>query len=155
MRKYLKVIGVEAAYLLVAILVANFACILQMVGRTKKSESTSFMFKDEIYRYNVFFYLLGLVLFAGFMYAGYRFFLKKRIAPLREADRATQVVFVMVAILLAIFMWVCLVFTSFLTMGLNIDMEPEFLFYLTVVGWPFLCAMFMIGVSIWTVKFGG
>ena len=61
----------------------------------------------------------------------------------------------MVAILLAIFMWVCLVFTSFLTMGLNIDMEPECLFYLTVVGWPFLCAMFMIGVSIYTVKFGG
>ena len=162
MRKYLKVIGVdlkvigaEAAYLLTAVIVAGIASMLQMAGRTQKAVNTSFIFREERYSYNMFFYILGFVLFAGFLYAGYRFFLKERIALLWEADRATRVVFVMVAILFAMVMWVCLFLCAFMTMGLNIDMEPAGLLYLTLIGWPFLCAIFMIGVSIYTVKFGG
>lgn len=155
MRKYLQVIGAEAAYLLAAVIVAGIASMLQMAGRTQKAVNTSFIFREERYSYNMFFYILGFVLFAGFLYAGYRFFLKERIALLWEADRATRVVFVIVALMCSFIMLVCLILCSALMLGMTGDMEPAGLLYLTLIGWPFLCAMFMIGVSIYTVKFGG
>ena len=72
----LKVIGAEALYLLTSAIVAGLAALIQMIGRTYDGDYSSFIWSGSNYRYNVFFYVIGLALFVGFIIAGYKYFLR-------------------------------------------------------------------------------
>ncbi|MBR1773520.1 MAG: hypothetical protein IJ749_06430 [Eubacterium sp.] len=74
----MKIFGAEVLYLLASTIVAGLAALLQTVGRSYEGDYSSFIWSGSEYRYNPFFYMLGLALFVGFMIAGYIFFLKKR-----------------------------------------------------------------------------
>ena len=77
MKANLKMLGAEALYLLASVIVAGLASLLQMVGRSYNGDYSNIIFSGSNYTYNIFFYLIGMALFVGFMIAGYKFFLKK------------------------------------------------------------------------------
>lgn len=67
MRSNLKMFGAEVLYLLASTIVAGLAALLQTVGRSYEGDYSSFIWSGSEYRYNPFFYMLGLALFVGFM----------------------------------------------------------------------------------------
>ena len=67
MRSNLKIFGAEVLYLLASTIVAGLAALLQTVGRSYEGDYSSFIWSGSEYRYNPFFYMLGLALFVGFM----------------------------------------------------------------------------------------
>ncbi len=144
MKDNLKIIGAEALYLLASAVVAGIAALVQLIGRTYEGDYSSFIFSGSNYRYNMFFYIIGLVLFIGFMIAGYGFFLQKRIGSLGQVVTGLKILFFAVAFLFAIVMLAAIVFCLFLVVGLNDNMRPEILFQVTGVGWPIFCLIFMI-----------
>ncbi|MCR5109149.1 MAG: hypothetical protein K6B28_13425 [Lachnospiraceae bacterium] len=67
MRSNLKIFGAEVLYLLASTIVAGLAALLQTVGRSYEGDYSSFIWSGSEYRYNPFFYMLGLALFVVFM----------------------------------------------------------------------------------------
>ena len=102
--KNLKIIGAEALYLLASAVVAGIAALIQMIGRTYEGDYSDFIFSGSNYRYNVFFYIIGFVLFIGFMIAGYVVFLRKKIRSLRQCGLALKILFPVVALFMALAM---------------------------------------------------
>ena len=148
MKKNMKIIGAEAIYMFASAVVAGIAALIQMIGRTYEGDYSGFIFSGSNYRYNLFFYIIGLVLFIGFMIAGYRFFLQKRIRSLGQAGTGLKILFFAVALLFAIVMLAVLVFCSFLVAGLNDNIRPKILFQITGFGWPLFCLIFLITAGV-------
>ena len=152
MRTYLKMLGAEALYLTVLVIVAGLASLLQFVGRSFKDDYSGFIWSGSVYRYNPFFYILGLVLFLGVMVAGYVFFLKERIKGLNQSGIALKIIFPVIAVIFAVLMLAAIVFVLFLMMGLTDNMRPDWMLNLTCFGWPVFTLIFMIATEILAVK---
>ena len=152
MKAYLKMFGTEALYLLASVIVAGLATLLQMAGRTYEGDYSSFIWSGSEYRYNAFFYMLGMALFVGFLIAGYRFFLKERISVLGQAGIAPKIIFPVIAVIFAVLMLAAIVFVLFLMTGLTDNMRPDWMLNLTCFGWPVFTLFFMIATEILAVK---
>lgn len=148
MKDSLKVIGSEALYLLVSSIVAGIAALIQLIGRTYVDDYSSFIFSGSNYRYNAFFYILGLTLFVGFMLTGYRFFLKEKISGLRQSGVALKIVFPVIAVVFALLILAVIVLCYLLITGLNDNMKPEILFQITGFGWPIFSLVLMIIIEV-------
>lgn len=144
----LKIIGAEALYLLTSSIVAGLAALVQMIGRTYDGDYSSFIWSGSIYRYNAFFYMLGLMVFVGFMIAGYMFFLKKRIVYLSQSGVALKILFFAVALVFSIVVLAVLVMCYFLITGLTDSMKPGLMFQITGYGWPIFTLVFMTVIEI-------
>ncbi|MBO4687425.1 MAG: hypothetical protein J5636_02840 [Clostridiales bacterium] len=152
MRKELRVLGAEALYLLATAVVAGVSTLIQMIGRTYVGKHSSFIFSGNDYRYNKLFFVFGLVLFVGFMFAGYKFFLKKKIRPLRGSEAILKVLFAVVALLFSLLTFAAIVLSFFLIIGITDNMLPESMFQMTVFSWPVFTLVFMIIVEIINCK---
>lgn len=146
--KNTKIIGAEALYLLASAVVAGIAALIQMIGRTYEGDYSGFIFSGSNYRYNVFFYIIGFVLFIGFMIAGYVVFLRKKIRSLRQCGLALKIMFPVVALFMALAMLAMIVLGHFMITGLNDNMRPAVMFLITAYGWPAFSLVFMIVVEI-------
>ena len=144
MRSNLKMFGAEVLYLLASIIVAGLSALLQTVGRSYEGDYSSFIWSGSEYRYNPFFYVLGLALFVGFMIAGYIFFLKKRIHHLNEKGIIAKIFFWGIAVIFSLLMLAAIAFSLFLVVGMNDNMRPEWMLNMTGYGWPVFCLVFMI-----------
>ncbi|MCR4556488.1 MAG: hypothetical protein K5779_01520 [Saccharofermentans sp.] len=152
MKTYLKMFGAEALYLLASVIVAGLAALLQMAGRTYEGDYSSFIWSGSEYRYNAFFYILGMALFVGFMIAGYRFFLRERISALGKAGIAPKIIFPVIAVIFAVLMLAAIVLVLFLMTGLTDNMRPDWMLNLTCFGWPVFTLTFMIVTEILAVN---
>lgn len=151
MRSNLKMFGAEVLYLLAAIIVAGLATVIQTVGRSYEGDYSSSIWSGSEYRYNPFFYMLGLALFVGFMLAGYRFFLKKRITALAQTGVMAKIVFLGFAVVFSLLMLAAIVYGLFLVTGLTDNMRPDWALKATGFGWPIFCVVFMILVEVLAV----
>lgn len=143
MKNDLKLYGAEALYLLGMTIVAFLFYLVQTIGKVYERDYSSFIFSGSVYRYNYFFYFLGWVLFAGALFAGYKYFLKERMSVLAESRLAPRIFFSVIAVVFTILMFAAVVFAAFLTVGMNDVIEPKILFNLTVFGFPILNLVFM------------
>lgn len=152
MKEKLKMFGAEAIYLIAATMVAALAAAIQTVGRTYIGDYSSFIWAGSDYSYNYFFYALGLILFLGSIFAGYKFFLEKRITLLRDSGIAVRIIFPLIAAVFAILMLAAMVFTLFLIVGLNDNIRPTALMDVTGFGWPIFTLVFMLTIEIREIK---
>ena len=152
MRSNLKIFGAEFLYLLASTIVAGLAALLQTVGRSYEGDYSSFIWSGSEYRYNPFFYMLGLALFVGFMNAGYIFFLKKRMIYLNQKGITPKIVFLGVAVIFSLLMIATIVFGLFLMTGLTDNMRPNWMLNMTGFGWPVFCLVFMIIAEVLVVR---
>ena len=144
----LKVIGSEALYLLASAVVAGLASLIQMVGRKYEGDYSSFIWSGSNYRYNILFYIIGLVLFVGFMVAGYKLFLQKKITNLSQSGVVLKVLFFAIALIFSIAVLAVIVLCYFLTTGLTDNMKPDIMAQITGIGWPVFHLVFMIVIGI-------
>ena len=144
----LKVIGAEALYLLTSAIVAGLAALIQMIGRTYEGDYSSFIWSGSNYRYNALFYIIGLVLFVGFMIAGYKLFLHKMIIYLSQSGIVLKILFFSIALIFSIAVLAIIVMCYFLITGLTDNLKPEFMAQVTGLGWPIFTLVFMIVIGI-------
>lgn len=147
MKNNLKVFGFEALYLLASVIAAGISSIVQLMGREYESDYSSFIFSGHNYTYNYFFYIVGMVFFIGFMIAGYKYFLSKKMAGVNWSGLAQKIVFTVIALLFSLLMVAVILIFLIVISGYD-DMRPEELFKLTLFGWPVFCCIFMICIEI-------
>lgn len=152
MKTNLKILGTEALYLLLAVIVAGLSALIQMIGRKYAGHYSSFIFSGSDYEYNPILYFLGLAIFIGFMIAGYVFFLKKRISGLSEADPLTKTLFPVIAAIFSLLIIAAVVVCEVLILGMNFNMYPEAMFVITNFGWAVFCMGFMIYAEVVAIK---
>lgn len=153
MKDNFKMLGAEALFLLASAIVAGLASLLQMVGRSYNGDYSNIIFSGSNYTYNIFFYLLGMALFVGFMIAGYKFFLKKKITGLKQSGIIPKILFAVIAVIFALLMFVAIILLCFFFItGLNDNVSPKWMGYITGYGWPIFSLVLMIVAEVYAAK---
>ena len=153
MKDNFKMLGAEALFLLASAIVAGLASLLQMVGRSYNGDYSNIIFSGSNYTYNIFVYLLGMALFVGFMIAGYKFFLKKKITGLNQSGIIPRILFAVIAVIFSLLMFATIILLCFFFIsGLNDNVYPIWMGYITGYGWPIFSLVFMIVAEVLAVK---
>ena len=152
MKNAMKILGFEALYLLLTVIVAGISALIQIIGRTYAGHYSSFIFSGSNYSYNPILYFFGLVIFIGFMLSGYIFFLKKKITGLSEPGFLPRILFPVIAAIFSLLIIAAVVVCEVLVLGINVNMRPEAMFVLTNFGWAILCFGFMIFAEVVAIK---
>ena len=152
MKDYYKIFGSEVLYLLASVIVAGLATILQIAGKIYDGTYSSFIWSGSEFRYNTFFYILGMILFVGFMISGYKFFLKKRISSLGDAGTAPKIIFFVIAVAFSLLMLAAIILGLFIMTGLTDNMRPLWMVYVTCIGWPLFTLALMIAAEVMAAK---
>ena len=155
MSKYFKYLGMECLYLLTLIVTALLAGLVQFIGRKYIGSHSGFLFSGSDYRYNVFAYLAGILLFAGYIFLSYKKFVKKHEEKIAEFTWQFKLILILVMLLFCVAMFFCLVMESFLILGLGDDMEPYNLLLVTGIGWPAATAVYISVIMIRNWKADG
>ena len=142
-----KLILREILFLLIAVALAGAFAMFQTIGKEFAGESSSFIFSSTNYDYNVLIYVLGVTLFLGGLLVTYHFLLKKYMPALKE-ESGIRVVFGVLAFLFSVVMLAVLAFALFAMVGMAGNLKPDWMMFLTVIGWPILTFTFMIGMMI-------
>ncbi len=146
MKEKLKLFGYEILFMLCSIIAAAAGALLQFVGKKLLAEDTSFMFAGYAYSYNIFMYLLGIILFVLVVFFAYTKHYKKTAEIFRKEGFFMKLFYTLLALILSVAMFAALIGCDLLMLGLTDDMRPEALFYLTGFGWPFGMFVFMMVV---------
>lgn len=147
-KKYLKLFGFEALFLLALDILAGLMILLQFVGKVAINEYTGVIFSGTVYRYNIFFYILGWIIFVAALVVLYKLFLKKQSAELKECKAWVKVVY---GIIIAIFCFIMFMVNScadFLMLGLGSMIEPDLLMVASAYIWPIGSFVYLIIVEI-------
>ena len=96
--------------------------------------------------------MLGMALFIGFMVVGYKFFLKERIREIIQSGIALKIIFPVIAVIFSILMLAAIIFCLFLMTGLTDNMRPDWMLFMTVLGWPIFTLVFLIVAEVLAVK---
>ena len=144
MRPSWKLYALECLYLLICNIAACVAAMVQCIGKSYQGEHSSFFFSSSTYSYNPFAYILGLVLFIGALYAGYRLILRRTVDELSRAGAWYVVVWLVIAAVFAVVTVVAVGAGLFLAIGMSGNMRPEDFLKLTVFGWPVLLFVVML-----------
>ena len=147
MKNAMKILGFEALYLLLTVIVAGISALIQMIGRTYAGHYSSFIFSGSNYTYNPILYFFGLVIFIGYI-----FFLKKKITGLSEPGFLPRILFPVIAVIFSLLIIAAVVVCEVLVLGINFNMRPEAMFVLTNFGWAILCFGFMIFAEVVAIK---
>ena len=126
----------EILFVLSVILVAAAAAWIQFIGREYEGDYSGFITSGKIYGYNTFSYLIGLVLFIGYIIFANWFFYRRKSAEMQKLNRNRRLLYTVSAFVGSLLMLAALVGVCFLWMGISVRMNPEWLGELTVFGWP-------------------
>ncbi|MBQ9609664.1 MAG: hypothetical protein IJV15_09520 [Lachnospiraceae bacterium] len=147
-KDFLKFVGQECLFLLKAVFIAVVTNLIQFIGRKYEGDYSSFMFAGSNYRYNLFFYILGHVLFFAFLIVAYGRFWKNMQEEIKNYNTLHIVGLCIIALVFAFGMLVALVFCNLALLGLVDNMKPEFLFDVTLFGFPIVTFAYMILIVI-------
>ena len=148
MSKYLKIIGIECLYLLSLIVAALLAGLVQFIGRKYTGVHSSIIFSGSDYSYNIFAYLAGILLFAGYIILTYKKFVKKHEEKIAESAWQFKLILIIVMLLFCVVMFFCFIMEFFLFLGFGDNMEPEILLLVTSIGWPIATALYILVIMI-------
>ena len=133
--------GFIILYMLLLIPVACLCEYIQTLGKIYIGNYSSFIFSGDNFRYNYVMYFIGMAIYAGSVYFLYKL-LKKRldIIILSRTEKFLSVVFVLIG---GILMFAAMIFVLFLMFGMNDNIRPEALLWITAAGWPVGTMIFM------------
>ncbi|MBR4812409.1 MAG: hypothetical protein IKZ69_00725 [Lachnospiraceae bacterium] len=149
MRPSWKLYALECLYLLICNIAVCVAAMVQCIGKSYQGEHSSFIFSGSSYSYNPFAYILGLVLFIGALYAGYRLILRRTMDELGRAGALYVVVWLVIAAVFAVVTVVAVSAGLFLNIGMSGNMRPEDFLKLTAFGWPVILFIAMLIMAIY------
>ena len=127
--------GIICLYMILAILSACLCGFIQTLGKVYIGPWSSFISSGDNYRYNYIMYVIGFVMFFAFLHLLYKALLKKRLEA-TVMYKGDKIFAVIATIIGCILMFAALIFETLLLFGFTDNIGPEFLFYLTLIGWP-------------------
>lgn len=141
--KFFKLLGYESLYMLIVTLVASGAALFQTILKKFDGTYSSFIFSGDIYKYNIFMYLLGIAIFLATVFSLYKLW-KKNFDVFAELSILLKIVVCIVLIIWGFIMFIGMFALLFFTvLGLSNDLRPDYLFIFTVVGWPIVTVLFL------------
>ncbi|MBO4415971.1 MAG: hypothetical protein J5824_08340 [Lachnospiraceae bacterium] len=153
-KKYLKLLGMECLYLITLVVVACLAGLVQFIGRKYIGDHSSFIFSGSDYSYNVFAYLAGILLFAGYIFLTYKKLVNKHEVKIAEFTWQLKLILILVMLLFCFAMFICIAMEFFVILGFGDNMKPEILLVVTAVGLPAATAVYMSVIVIRNWKAG-
>lgn len=137
----------EILFFLITVALASLAAMIQTVGKEFAGENSSFIFTSQNYHYNVPIYILGMALFFGGMVVAYHFLLKKYMKAMKD-EPGIRVLFGLLGFLFSAAMLAAVAFSLYARMGMASNLKPEWMMFFTVIGWPAITFVFIIGMMI-------
>ena len=139
---FFRLIGYESLYMLLATLAACGSALLQTLFKRFAYHYSSFIFSGSNYYYNVFMYILGIVIYfsaAYFLYKKYR----ERFESVTELNILLRIAAWIVFLLWGFIMMISELMVLFaLVLGLTNNLIPEILLYISIIGWPIVTVVF-------------
>lgn len=145
-KQYFKIIGIESIMMVFTIMNADISCMIQFLGRLHVRHYSGF-FSGDVYRYNLFTYIIGIALYFGLFVFLYKKIMEKRVIHLVAYSIPFRILAWVICVLWAFVMFVTQTVVVFLKLGLGDIMEPEFMIWISVIGWPVVTAL-LIGMDI-------
>lgn len=142
-REIAKIIGKESLFMLFVTVIACISGGIQFLGRKYVRSSSGIIFSGDVYRYNYFMYIIGLIVYFIVFILVYRKYIEKYVLEIREEKTGTKILICLVCIFFAFVMFFALVFCMFAILGLGDDMIPGILMTITGIGWPAVTALYI------------
>ena len=142
------VLGWEVLYMLCITLAAAGGAALQYVGRIEAGDDKHIIFSGTLYRYNLFFYLMGLLIFVSVIALFYTKIFSKKLAGFGKRSIWIKIAYIMIDLLFSFVMLAAMVFEALMILGLNDDMLPQGLFFVTGFIWPTSVFVYMLLIMV-------
>ena len=139
----IKYVCAELLMLLACGVAAGAAFAVQMIAREPVASDASSMFYVEAYNYNPVAYIAGWLLYIGFLLAAFKFFTDRVKVP-QKSGAVFKIVGIIIALVLAICMFLGFIAEVFLFLGMAIKMRPAIMLQLSVFEMPALALALMI-----------
>ncbi len=139
-----KLFGLELLLLLMITATACIACPIQFIGKKDTGSTSGFLFPSSVYEYNIFAYVLGLLLFVAVIALTYRFAVRRYVSSIQDVSTASKILMILVALIFAFLMFVGVFFETLLFLGLSGNARPESLLMLTGFGWPVAAFLYIL-----------
>ncbi len=137
MNKRLKFLGLDVLYSILLVIVAGICSLIQCIGIKQVLPD------DQIFdpfmidmRFNWFFYILGTLLFAAFLWYSFKKFMKTKYEDYPVRHAGVVILHFMISFVFCTAMMVVLIFASLIVLGFNKNPVPELLEFITVFVWP-------------------
>ena len=134
----------ELLLLLMITATACIACPIQFIGKKDTGKDSGFLFPSSVYQYNIFAYILGLLLFIAVVVLTYRFAVRRYTSSIQDVSTASKVIMILFALIFAFLMFVGIFFETLLFLGLSGNARPESLLMLTGFGWPVATFLYIL-----------
>ena len=105
-------------------------------------------FGGRDYRYDPVFYILGLLLFGFSVWFFYEWVLKKHLADVIKTGLVFKTIYSLVALFFCLVMFSVQILENLMILGLNDNIYPELLSFITIFGWPVATFIFMMVMMI-------
>lgn len=146
-KQYLKIIGIESFMMVIAIIDACISCKIQFLGKGYVGPYSGSIFSGDVYRYNLLTYILEIAFYFGLFVFLYKRITEKSILQLATYNIPLKILAWVICVLWALVMFVTQVMVVFLELGMTDIMEPKFMIWISVIGWPVVTAL-LIGMNI-------
>ena len=143
-KKFAKLLGMECLYLLGAILAAMLGNMIQYIGKEYIGEHSSFIFRGDVYKYNMYAYIAGIAVFVEFILLCHKLLVKKFAGNISDLHPAFKAVYILVTPLFGVLMVLGLLSELYIFLESGDALSPEILFVVTVAGWPVITVVYMI-----------
>lgn len=135
-------------FMVITVVMAAAGNLLQFSARKELGTDTSYFFASTAYRYNMVSYLLGHVIFVGFLVMAFLFFWKKRIAGKQFMKGGETAIYIVANVFFSLMMVVILYAEDVCMLGLTGHMRPKGLLDITLLSWPLITIAYMIVVTV-------
>lgn len=146
-KQYLKIIGIESFMMVIAIIIAGISCKIQFLGKGCIGHYSGYIFSGDVYQYNLLTYMMWIAFYFGLFVFLYKRIMKKSVLQLAAYSISLKILAWIICVFWALVMFVAQVMVVFLELGLTDIMEPEFMIWISVIGWPMVTAL-LIGMDI-------
>ena len=113
-KKFFKLLGVECLYLLAAIVVAALANMIQLIAKEYAGEHSSFIFRGDVYKYNIYAYLGCILVCAEFILLCHTHLVKKFAKNISELHPLLKAVYLLAVLAFGALMCACLLSELFI-----------------------------------------
>ena len=143
-KKFVKLLGVECLYLLGAILATMLGNMIQYIGKEYIGEHSSFIFRGDVYKYNMYAYIAGVAVFVEFILLCHKLLVRKFAGNISELHPACKAVYMLVVPVFGVLMVLGLLSELYIFLESGDALSPEILFLATVAGWPVITVVYML-----------
>ncbi len=143
MNKRLKFLGLDVLFSIAMVAVAALCSLIQCIGVKQVLPNELIDYNMIDMQYNLFSYICGTLIYAGFIFFSFKKFLKTKYEDYPLRHWSVVVMHFVISFVFCSVMFVALIFASLIFVGFNKNLVPELLVFITVFIWPIVSLILM------------